>query len=266
VIQVPVGGTADVALDGSDSSDADGDPLTFTWTNSFGAVMGEMPAVALPTGLHVITLTVDDGRSGTGTDTVEITVNQPPTADAGPNQLVTVAPGDTAMVTLNGSGSSDPDGNPLTFTWTNSFGTVMGVIPTVALPAGIHTITLSVNDGKGGTDSDTVEITVNQRPTAVAGPDQTINGPSGVDVTLHGSGSSDPDGDPLTYTWTGAFGIADGVMPTVTLAAGVHVVTLTVDDGNGGTDSDTLEITVNQRPIAVAGQDHQRAQRRGRDP
>ena len=179
--------------------------------------------------------------------------NEPPTADAGPDQLLQVAGGDTAEVTLDGSASSDPDSDPLTFTWTNSFGTVMGVMPTVALPAGVHVVTLTVDDGKGGTDTDTVEITVNQAPVADAGPNQVIQVPLGstAAVTLHGAGSSDPDGDALTFTWTNSFGTAMGVMPIVALPAGVHVVMFTVDDGKGGTDTDTVEITVNQ--VFVAG-------------
>ena len=245
VIQVPLGSTAAVTLDGSGSSDPDGDPLTFTWTNSFGTVMGVMPTVTLAPGVHTITVTIDDGNGGTDSDTVEITVNQPPTADAGADQLVTVAPGDTAMVALNGSGSSDPDGDPLTYTWTNSFGTAMGVMPTVPLAAGVHIVTLTVDDGKGGIDSDTVEITVNQAPVADAGSGQTVNANLGsAIVTLDGSGSSDPDGDPLTFTWTGPFGTVGGVSPTVTLPGGVHTITLTVEDGRGGVDTDTVTVAV----------------------
>ena len=52
-------------------------------------------------------------------------------------------------------------------------------------------------------------------------------------MTLDGSGSSDPDGDPLTYTWTGSFGTATGVHPTVELPVGTWTITLTVDDGLG---------------------------------
>ena len=84
-----------------------------------------------------------------------------------------------------------------------------------------------------------------QSPTANAGADQTV--PAGTNclasVTLHGSGS-DPDGDPLTFTWSGPFGSATGATPTVSLPAGVHVVTLTVTDGRGGRATDTVTITV----------------------
>ena len=214
-----------------------------------------LPAEFTPLGFGVL-FAATDGVTGRELWSFKI-INQAPVADAGSDQLVTVAPGNTAMVTLDGSGSFDPDGDPLTFTWTNSFGTVLGVTPTVPLAAGVHIITLTVDDGKGGTDTDTVEITVNQAPVARAGPNQVVQVPLGgtADVTLDGSGSSDPDGDSLIYTWTNSFGTVMGVMPTVTLAPGVHRITLTIDDGNGGTDSDTVEITVNQPPTADAGTD-----------
>ena len=86
----------------------------------------------------------------------------------------------------------------------------------------------------------------NRPPTADAGADQTIiaTGPEGATVTLVGSASSDPDGDPLTFTWTGPFDSLTGVTVSPTLSIGTHTVTLTVDDGRGGTASDTVEITV----------------------
>ena len=246
VVTVAPGDTAMVTLDGSGSSDPDGDPLSFTWTNSFGTAMGVMPTVTLAPGVYTITLTVDDGNGGMGSDTVEVTVNQAPIADAGPDQLVTVAPGDSAMVTLDGSGSSDLDGDPLTFTWTNAFGAVMGATPTVTLGPGVHTITLTVDDGRGGMDSDTVEITVNQAPIADAGLDQKVSTRDNdrVRVTLDGSASSDADGDPLTFTWTGSFGTLAGVVVNPVLKPGTHNITLTVEDGKGGVASDRMTVVV----------------------
>ena len=94
----------------------------------------------------------------------------------------------------------------------------------------------------------------NTRPIANAGPDQTTlsPGPQGTQVTLNGSGSSDPDGDPLTYLWTGPFGTAAGVSPTVTIPGGVHEVKLTVSDGKGGVAMDTVTITVRTLRIRPA--------------
>ena len=86
----------------------------------------------------------------------------------------------------------------------------------------------------------------NQVPIADAGSDQTVGatGPDGATVTLDASASSDPDGDPLTFTWTGSFGTLTGVSVSPTLGAGTHTVTLTVDDGRGGTATDTVAIDV----------------------
>ena len=86
----------------------------------------------------------------------------------------------------------------------------------------------------------------NQPPSANAGPERTVEctSPSGANVVLNGSASSDPDGDSLTFAWTGPFGTASGPTPTVPLSLGTHTVTLTVDDGSGGTASDTVILTV----------------------
>jgi len=87
---------------------------------------------------------------------------------------------------------------------------------------------------------------VNQEPVADAGPDQTIAADESntATVTLDGSGSSDPDGDELSYAWTWAGGSASGASPTVTLDAGATTVALVVDDGNDGTATDSVSITV----------------------
>lgn len=95
----------------------------------------------------------------------------------------------------------------------------------------------------------------NEAPTAQAGPDQTVEMSScaGASVTLDGSGSLDPDGDILTYSWTWQGGNASGVNPIVMLPLGTTTVTLTVDDGNGGTADDSVNVhVVDTTPAAVS--------------
>jgi hypothetical protein len=183
-------------------------------------------------------------------------VNHSPVANAGPDQTVNVG----TKVTLDGSGSSDPDaGDVLIYSWkegTSILGTVAKP-PAVTLAAGIHTITLTVTDNSGATSSDDVVITVvqpNRPPVANAGRDTTVeqNTLAGAQVTLDGSASSDPDGDALTYVWMeGTTTIGTVMKPTVILSIGVHKIVLSVADGNGAVSSDIVVITVVAPKITV---------------
>jgi hypothetical protein len=103
----------------------------------------------------------------------------------------------------------------------------------------------------GSANVDTVAVinlTVDCPPTANAGPDQTVEatGPT-TEVTLDGSGSTDPEGAALTYTWTGTFdeGSATGVNPVVHFTGlGTFEVTLVVNDGFFDSEPDTVLITL----------------------
>jgi hypothetical protein len=86
--------------------------------------------------------------------------NRPPVAEAGPDQIEEARGPGGATVLLDGSSSSDPDGDRLVYAWQGSFGTVSGRTVSVTLPLGAHTITLNIDDGRGGTASDTVIVTV----------------------------------------------------------------------------------------------------------
>lgn len=112
--------------------------------------------------------------------------------------------------------------------------------------------TLQFNGGGGGGDPEGMTLRLhgpNSAPVANAGPEQTIElGDGGTaTATLDGTGSSDPDSDPLTYTWTGDFagGRATGATPTVVFnTVGSHTVTLSVDDGQGHTATATTVVHV----------------------
>ena len=89
----------------------------------------------------------------------------------------------------------------------------------------------------------------NSGPTADAGTAQTVN--AGTTVDFDGSGSSDPDGDSLSYEWDFT---SDGTTDATTVAPshtyddhGTYTVTLTVSDGNGNSDTDTIDVTVEPR-------------------
>ena len=117
--------------------------------------------------------------------------------------------GSTAL--LNGSASSDPDGDPLTYNW--SFQSIPArhktvlanpgaVNPSFAVDLpGTYIVRLVVSDGTFNSSPDTVMITTNNSPPAAnAGPDQTV--PVHKTVTLDGSQSHDVDGDLLTFSWS----------------------------------------------------------------
>jgi hypothetical protein len=105
--------------------------------------------------------------------------NKPPAADAGTDRTYEATSSAGASVQLDGTGSSDPDpSDVLTFTWVGPFGTATGPAPTVTLPLGTHTIMLTVDDGRGGVASDTVQITVVDTTAPVVTPPGAITIPA----------------------------------------------------------------------------------------
>ena len=277
---------AGVSLDGSGSSDPDGDPITYSWTQTSGPAVSlsgantATPSFTAPVGPATLEfeLTVDDGEAS-DTDTVAVNVNAapniPPIADAGDDQTVD---SEQAGVSLDGSGSTDPDGDPITYSWTQTSGPAVSLsgantaTPSFDAPLGPATLEfeLTVDDGEAS-DTDTVAVNVNepvvehQPPVADAGADQTVDSEQ-AGVSLDGSGSTDPDGDPITYSWTQTSGPAVSLSgantATPSFDAPVGPATLefelTVDDGEAS-DTDTVAVNVNAAPnippIADAGDD-----------
>lgn len=181
------------------------------------------------------------------------TANRPPLANAGPDQNVeSDGPGGT-LVQLNGSGSSDPDGDVLTYLWKDETGNTVGntAVVQLTLSIGTHTFTLTVTDPGGLTSTAFTHVSVtaaNRPPVANAGADRTIGcaGPGGAQTTLDGSGSSDPDGDVLTYVWKDQWGNVVGrtaVVP-LTVRLGTYTFTLTVTDPAGLSSTGTTHVTV----------------------
>ena len=111
------GGAEDVALDGTGSSDVDGSVTAYAWQEGGTTLAtGATATVSLTVGTHTLTLTVTDDGGATDSDTVVVTVaapdNQPPSADAGPDQELADADGSgDEDVDLDGTASSDADGS-----------------------------------------------------------------------------------------------------------------------------------------------------------
>ena len=169
VIDADDSGDEDVTLDGSGSTDTDGTISNWSWAvDGTEIATGEMPTASFAVGEHEVILTVTDDGGATGTDLVMVTVeafvgNVPPVADAGDDQTVTDADmsGDED-VTLDGSGSTDADGTIASWSWSEGGVEIAtGEMPTVTFAVGAHTVTLTVTDDEGETDTDDVVITVN---------------------------------------------------------------------------------------------------------
>ena len=122
----------------------------------------------------------------------------------------------------------------------------VNIIEYRANAAGVHTIYFDNLVLEGGPDS--VGPGINIPPLAYAGVDKTLidmddNGTE--TIILDGSGSIDTDGTIDSYIWSeGVNVIASGENPSVDLTVGVHVITLTVTDNDGATDSSTVIITI----------------------
>jgi LmbE family N-acetylglucosaminyl deacetylase len=195
------------------------------------------------------------------------TADQPPTAFAGPNQDV---PGG-APAQLDGSGSTDPEHTPLTFQWQQIAGPAVTIadpsapVTTFTAPAAIRTaqllsFRLTVHDGISSS-VDTVDVTVialpNAVPVANAGADREVT--AGAAVQLDGRGSSDADGDALTYAWTQTAGTAVTLTgaatsqpaftaPPVQTAPQQLIFRLVVSDGLVNSAADTVTITIPGQP------------------
>jgi hypothetical protein len=262
-----------VTLDGSGSTDADGDALTYSWsfksipTNSKSSLSSTTAVKPTFTpdvsGDYVVQLVVKDGKLNSTASTVTITAsvgNAPPVANAGPAQSVVVG----TKVTLAGSATDANAGDTITYSWSfkskpNGSSAVLSsatdVSPTFTPDvAGDYVIQLIANDGQVNSAASTVTVTAtvgNAAPVANAGPAQIVA--VNALVTLDGSGSSDANGDTLTYRWSfstrpagsaSALSSTTAVKPTFTTdVAGDYIIQLIVNDGKVDSVPATVTVT-----------------------
>ena len=196
--------------------------------------------------------------------------NHPPIANAGQDQAVNAG----YVVSLDGSGSKDPDGDPLTYLWTQTAGPTVKLdgantpIARFTAPSNISANTtlgfkLTVKDDKNAANADNVKVTdkyippPNQPPVANAGQDKTVN--AADRVTLDGSESKDPDGNITSYSWTQTAGPpvtlngANTATPSFTAPSLSNDTTLkfslTVKDNKGVASTNPAVVSVTMKPM-----------------
>jgi hypothetical protein len=195
-----------------------------------------------------------------------------PTVDLAAD-ATTVAIGETVTLTATGA---DADGDTLAFNWLAAAGTLgtpntTGNTSTVtwsADAAGVYTVSVSVSDGNGGVDTDSVAITVPaagpvNNPPVITDPgvSSDVAAPYETQLIIFSAAATDEDGDELTYAWsddTGGNNFFDESVGETGGAqvwwnydtAGTYTVTLTVSDGNGGTDEAAFDVTLVALPAS----------------
>ncbi|MET1260972.1 PKD domain-containing protein [Flagellimonas sp. DF-77] len=258
--------TDQVVLNG-DAQDPDGGSIvSLLWTQQSGpetaTLSGEttliLTADDLVAGTYVFRLTAEDDEGDTAFDEVTVTVfpeNMAPVAVIEADPLTGDAP---LEVAFTGSGSTD-DVGIVSYAWDfDDGGSSTDADPTYTFTtAGTYDVVLTVTDGGGLTDSETVtiEVTVpNQAPDAVASADP-LTGDAPLEVAFTGSASTDDVGI-VSYAWDFADGgTATEADPTYTFnTPGTYQVELTVTDGGGLTDTANVTIVVgqgNEAPMAI---------------
>ncbi len=282
---------APVTLDGTGSFDVDGDTLAYAWTQTAGPAVTlagsttanptfTAPAVASGSVVFTFQLTVSDGALS-AIASVNVTVehvNHAPAADAGAPQTVN----EGSVVILDGSLSGDPDGDALTYAWTQLAGPAVSLnlsnpvqpvftAPNVSSGGAVLRFQLIVNDGSLSSAPSTIDITVldvNDPPVctmAQASP-ASLWPPNHKLKLVTITGASDPNNDGVTLTITGVMqdepvdGLGDGDTDpdaiiqdaSVLLRAErsgmdngrVYHVNFTANDGQGGVCSGTVKVTV----------------------
>lgn len=260
----------------SNAGGDNGRSLTVVYNVTAKANVNDVPVI---TDDIVFEAQITDDNSFISKDTVTLsvdtsTVNIPPVANAGPNQ-VDIAIGETVL--LDGSASTDSDGTIVSYLWeylgqeSVTLNNANSVIANFVMPpiSEVFTFRLTVTDDVGGTSSDIVSISPVPFaiPVADAGPDQ-----SGIEagerVTLDGTSSTDSDGTIVNYFWLQTSGTAVGIFNNTSSIAQFDAPSLaspetltfrlTVTDDVGYTDTDEVSIGVlldNSAPVANAGPD-----------
>jgi hypothetical protein len=179
--ELVINSTRLISLNGAASSDQDGVISSYAWVKLSGPTGGDItsPTSAtttvtnLTTGTYAYKLTVTDNEGATDTDTVNVIVggasNEEPVANAGTDQTIALP---TSQVTVDASGSSDPDGTIASYEWSKVTGgdatitSATSASTTITgLTQGVYVFKVRVTDDDGAFAEDQIIVTVNAAPT-----------------------------------------------------------------------------------------------------
>ena len=244
-----------VAFNASESYDPDGSIVSYFWDFGDGANgTGEITThIYADDGTYTVTLNVTDNDGLTDTASADITVlNRLPVASFTESATTVLT---NEAIYFNASASYDPNGTIVSYFWdfgdgTNGTGVVVNHAYT---DDGIYTVTLTVTDDYGATDTETATKTIQNRPPVASFTESAETVLTSETITFNASASYDPDGSITSYFWD--FG--DGTNSTGSIIDhayaddGVYTVTLTVTDDDGATAStSSTKTALNRPPVA----------------
>ncbi|MBI5089767.1 MAG: PKD domain-containing protein, partial [Actinobacteria bacterium] len=252
-------------FDGRASTDENAPALTYSWNFGNGNGSGPVPTRTYSSaGSYTVTLTVRDENGLQGQTSKVLTIVEP-AGNVAPNAVFN-APACTARTcNFSASGSTDPNtGDSISYLWNFGDGGTTSTSTSLSrafAADGTYTVTLTATDGWGKSSTATRTVLIDEPDDNVA-PVPVIGGPNCTarSCAFFATGSSDPNGGPLTYAWAfGDGGTANTVSPTRTYAAdGDYTVTLTVTDAWGKSAQTTKAVSIhesvdNAAPTPVIG-------------
>ncbi len=203
-------------------------------------------------GSYTITYSATDTAGNTATATRTVTVNAIP--NVAPTAVASATPTtatEGSVISFNASGSSDSDGSIASYEWKEG-SVVLSIAQSFTknnFTVGTHTITLTVTDDDGVTDSTTVMVTVNAVPNVAPTAVATVSPATATEgsvISFNASGSSDSDGSIASYEWKeGSVVLSTAESFTKSdFTVGTHTITLTVTDDDDATAADTVVVTI----------------------
>ncbi|MEM7510067.1 MAG: PKD domain-containing protein, partial [Bacteroidota bacterium] len=250
----------EVSFDASNSTDPDGTIVSYIWNFGDGDTgMGETTShTYTEAGNFLATLTVTDNDNCSETANISIIVsspdNTPPVASCQADETSGKAP---FTVNFSGAASTDADGAIAEYTWDfgDSSPVTSGVTQEhVYTTPGTYSATLTVLDDDGASAQCNLEITVTENTNPVASCEVSpTSGNPPLLISVDGTNSSDPDGTVAEYLWTFGDGATSTEASTThTFASGGdYLVKLVITDNEGGKDSCSTLVSVNNAPEAV---------------